>query len=141
MSRYINAFAEFLSRNAGFIAVNATWIVGLGILFVSFDLMNALTLYLSVLAIVIGSAVLVAQRRSEIAIQLKLDTLIEVSRATNAVIGSEHKPAHELEKLLSETEDRALKGLEAEIDHNEERLDAQGERIDAVEEKVEAVGR
>jgi low affinity Fe/Cu permease len=103
----INAFAAFLARPAGYLAIMATLFAG-GALLVLFGLSNgaqlAFNLYLSILAIVIGCAILVAGDRDTKAIHAKLDELILLSNARNEAIGLEHREVEEIEAEIRKAE-------------------------------------
>jgi low affinity Fe/Cu permease len=101
MSRFINSIAEFLSTAQGFITTFVLLLLGIAIgVLVQFNegFMFGFNLLLSVAAIVISGVILVAGARSEAALHVKLDYLIEYSKATNDAIGIEHKDVHEIEK-------------------------------------------
>lgn len=110
----INGFASFLSTTAGFLTTMTALVAGIAIgWLIHFNdaYMLAFNLLLSVAAIVISSAILVSGARSEAAIQVKLDHLIEFSKASNKVIGLEHKAAAEIEAERSAVEKEALEKL------------------------------
>jgi low affinity Fe/Cu permease len=101
MTKLINDIADFLSTARGFLATFAALLLGIAIGFlVQFNegFMFGFNIFLSVAAIVISGIILVAGARSEAALHVKLDYLIEYSKATNKVIGIEHKDVHEIEK-------------------------------------------
>lgn len=109
IGRFINQFAAFLSTANGFVATFLVLIVGTAIgALAHFNdgFMLAFNLFLSIVAIVVSGIILVSAARSEAAIQVKLDYLIEYSRATNRAIGIEHKDLEEIEaeRLLVEGE-------------------------------------
>jgi low affinity Fe/Cu permease len=101
ISRFINLLAEFLSTWQGFVATFIVLVVGIAIgAVLQFDesFMFGFNIFLSVAAIVIGGIILVAGARSEAALHVKLDYLIEYSKAKNDAIGLEHKDAEEIEE-------------------------------------------
>src|SRR3569833_3398403 len=116
----INRLADFLSTAAGFVTTFIALVVGIGIgALVHFnnDFMLAFNLLLSVLAIVISGIILVSGARSEAALQVKLDRLIEASKASNAIVGLEHKAVAEIEEERARAEREAAQELEQ---HKEE---------------------
>ena len=126
MSRIINGVAGFLSTAIGFALTFLALLVGIGIgAAVQFNdvFMFGFNIFLSVAAIVISGIILVSGARSEAALHVKLDYLIENSKATNAAIGLEHKDVGEIEKERARIEEHAKQALEEAID-------------DAVEEEV-----
>ena len=101
VSGFIYLLAEFLSSWRGFLATFLVLLAGIGIgAALQFDenFMFAFNIFLSVAAIVISGVILVAGARSEAALHVKLDYLIEHSPATNKVVGLEHKDAREIEE-------------------------------------------
>src|SRR5436190_18018946 len=99
MTRLINAIADFLSTGRGFLSTFVALLLGIAIgALVQFNdqFMFSFNLFLSVVAIVISGIILVAGARSEAALHVKLDYLIECSKATNTVIGIEHKDNKEI---------------------------------------------
>jgi low affinity Fe/Cu permease len=105
----IIAFASFLSAPAGFVAVMTTVAIGFGATswYAFSDIaLTAFNLYLSVLAIVIGSSILVAGDRDTRAIHVKLDELIIASDAKNRAVGIERRSVEEIEaeRKRAETE-------------------------------------
>lgn len=92
ITRWLHAAAGWLTTTAGFLATNATWVGWLaGCLLLGWGLTPFVT-YLSILAIVEASVILVAGRTSEAAIQKKLDVLIAaIPEADDSVIGIEKK--------------------------------------------------
>src|SRR3982751_4612161 len=91
---HINNLAGFLSTTTGFLATSAAVFAGVIIgwtVHFSNGYMLVFNLLLSIAAIIISSVILVANARSEAAIQVKLDALIEFSKASNKIIGLEHK--------------------------------------------------
>ncbi|HEY0291686.1 MAG TPA: hypothetical protein VGC51_05005 [Hansschlegelia sp.] len=89
LERMIGRFANWLSGTAGFLIVNS--IMAVGLIFTWLDALHddVYTLGLSIAAITITNAVLVAQRRDTEAVHAKLDELIRSSEARDAVIGIE----------------------------------------------------
>jgi low affinity Fe/Cu permease len=115
VSRFINLLAEFLSTWQGFVFTFALLMVGIAIgWLVRFDdgFMFGFNIVLSVAAIVISGIILVAGARSEAALHVKLDYLIEYSRAGNDAIGLEHKDVHEIEEERERVEREAAQQLE-----------------------------
>ena len=115
MSRFINRIAEFLSTWQGFVATFIALMVGIavGALFqFNESFMFGFNIVLSVAAIVISGVILVAGARSEAALHVKLDYLIEYSKAKNDAIGIEHKDVHEIEKERKRVEREAAAQLE-----------------------------
>lgn len=101
ISRLIYRLADFLSDWRGFIATFLALMAGIGIgaaLQFNEGFMFGFNIFLSVAAIVISGVILVAGARSEAALHVKLDYLIEHSPATNKVVGLEHKDAREIEE-------------------------------------------
>jgi low affinity Fe/Cu permease len=132
-STHINSLAGFLSTAVGFMATTSAVLLGIGIgwaVHFSDDFMLVFNLLLSIAAIVISSVILVANARSEGAIQVKLDRLIEFSKASNTVIGLEHKDVAEIEaerqaveKEASELDQHIEQEVEEEVT---EQLDERG---------------
>jgi low affinity Fe/Cu permease len=115
MSRFINQIAEFLSTWQGFVSTFFVLILGIALgALVQFNesFMFAFNIFLSVAAIVIAGIILVAGARSEAALHVKLDYLIESSKAKNDAIGIEHKDVHEIEKERQRVEKEAAEELE-----------------------------
>jgi low affinity Fe/Cu permease len=115
MTRLINAIADFLSTGRGFLSTFVALIAGIaiGALFqFNEGFMFGFKIFLSVAAIVISGVILVAGARSEAALHVKLDYLIEYSKATNRVIGIEHKDNREIEKERRRIEAAAADELE-----------------------------
>lgn len=101
ISRLIYRLADFLADWRGFIATFLALMAGIGIgaaLQFNEGFMFGFNIFLSVAAIVISGVILVAGARSEAALHVKLDYLIEHSPATNKVVGLEHKDAREIEE-------------------------------------------
>lgn len=121
-TRYINAIAESLSTATGFIVTFVALLAGIAIgAVMHFDqtFMFAFNLFLSVAAIVISGIILVSAARSEAAVQVKLDYLIEYSKASNRAVGIEHKDFHEIEaerqKVEAEVEEDLEDAIEKEV--------------------------
>ena len=136
MTRLINAIADFLSTAGGFFATFAALLIGLAIGFlVQFNegFMFGFNIFLSVAAIVISGIILVAGARSEAALHVKLDYLIEYSKATNKVIGIEHKDNKEIEEARKRVEAEAANELEGivEAEVKEEVAEQLGRREEA----------
>jgi low affinity Fe/Cu permease len=115
MTRLINTIADFLSTARGFLATFAALLLGIAIgVLVQFNegFMFGFNILLSVAAIVISGIILVAGARSEAALHVKLDYLIEYSKATNKVIGIEHKDNEEIEEARRAVEEEAASELE-----------------------------
>ena len=135
-SHHINGLAAFLSTTTGFMTTIAALLAGIavgGAIHFNDAYMLAFNLLLSVAAIVISSVILVANARSEAAIQVKLDHLIEFSKADNNVIGLEHKDVGEIEKARVAVEKNAIAALDEHIeeeveDEVSEQLDERGVR-------------
>jgi low affinity Fe/Cu permease len=118
-SRQINRIAEFLSSAVGFLTTVAVLLVGVAIgamLQFSDDYMFIFNLLLSMLAIVISGVILVSGARSEAALQVKLDYLIESSKAPNRSVGIEHKDVHEIEAEREKVERKAAQELDEAIE-------------------------
>lgn len=118
-SASINAFAGFLSTATGFITTSLAVLAGVAIGWVihfNDAYMLAFNLLLSIAAIVISSAILVSGARSEAALQVKLDHLIEFSKASNKIIGLEHKQVSEIEAEREAVEKDAIAQLDQRIE-------------------------
>jgi low affinity Fe/Cu permease len=89
IERFIGRFANALSTTIGFSVVNVVMAVGLVLNWLDVLHDDAYTLALSIAAITITNAVLVAQRRDTEALHAKLDELVRSSDARNDVIGIE----------------------------------------------------
>ncbi|HEY0853937.1 MAG TPA: low affinity iron permease family protein [Devosia sp.] len=134
LSRAINGVASFLSTAYGFILTFIALLVGIGIgVMLQFNdvFMFGFNLFLSVAAIVISGIILVSGARSEAALHVKLDYLIEYSKATNKAIGLEHKDVAEIERERAKVEEHAKLALDEAIDEAveeevAEQLDARG---------------
>ena len=126
MSRILNAFAAFLSTSNGFIATFMVLTIGIGVgalLQFNETFMFGFNILLSVAAIVISGIILVSAARSEAAIHVKLDYLIEYSKATNRAVGLEHKEVQEIEAERARVEAEAFRALEEVVeDEVEEQL-------------------
>ena len=130
-SRAINAMAAFLSTAHGFILIVIALLVGIGVgamLQFSEGFLWGFNILLSVTAIAFSCIILVSAARSEAALHVKLDHLIEQSRATNDAIGLEHKEIEEIERERERVE-RHVAGEaidEAVEEEVTEQLDARG---------------
>ena len=119
LSRMINGIASFLSSALGFVLTFIALLIGIAIgavLQFNDAFMFGFNIFLSVAAIVISGIILVSGARSEAALHVKLDYLIEYSKATNKAIGLEHKDVAEIEKERSKVEKEASKALDEAID-------------------------
>jgi low affinity Fe/Cu permease len=119
ISRPINRIAEFLSTAVGFVTTFVVLLIGIGIgALVQFSdsFMFIYNLFLSTLAIVISGIILVSGARSEAALQVKLDYLIDASKAPNKSIGLEHRDVGEIEKEREEIERAAAEDLDEAIE-------------------------
>jgi low affinity Fe/Cu permease len=115
VSRFIYLLAEFLSTWQGFAWTFVVLLLGIGVgAVLSFNetFMFGFNIFLSMAAIVIGGIILVAGARSEAALHVKLDYLIEYSKATNKAIGLEHKDFREIEKERERVEREAAAEIE-----------------------------
>ena len=122
-SSFINRIADFLSTATGFITTFAILIIGVAIgALVQFDnaFMLAFNLFLSIAAVVIAGVILVSAARSEAAMQVKLDLLIEFSKASNKAIGLEHKDVAEIEAERERIEKEAVEDLDEHIEEEVE---------------------
>jgi low affinity Fe/Cu permease len=130
MSRGINSIASFLSTAHGFALTFVILMLGIGIgAMVQFNeaFMFGFNIFLSVAAIVISGIILVSAARSEAALHVKLDYLIEYSRATNKVVGLEHKDVGEIERERKKVEKEAEAALDEAIEEEvSEQLDRRG---------------
>lgn len=137
-SRPINRVAEFLSTATGFLATGVVLLIGIALgamLQFDDDFMFGFNLFLSILAIVISGIILVSGARSEAALQVKLDYLIEASKAANTPVGLEHRDVAEIEAERERIEARAAADLDATIEREvaeevTEQLDKRGSRAD-----------
>ena len=133
-SAIINRVADFLSTAVGFITTFVVLIVGVAIgAVMQFDnlYMLAFNLFLSIAAVVIAGIILVSAARSEAAMQVKLDLLIEFSKASNKAIGLEHQDVAEIEAERGRIEREAVLELDEHIeeeveDEVTEQLDERG---------------
>ncbi|RYE88443.1 MAG: hypothetical protein EOP19_01360 [Hyphomicrobiales bacterium] len=132
VSRIINNVASFLSTAYGFVLTFIALLVGIGVgVMLQFNdvFMFGFNLFLSVAAIVISGIILVSGARSEAALHVKLDYLIECSKANNKAIGLEHKDVGEIEKERRRVEEHASKALDDAIEEEvSEQLDERGIR-------------
>ena len=129
----INQIASFLSTATGFIVTFVVLVIGVAIgALVQFDsaFMLAFNLFLSIAAVVIAGIILVSAARSEAAMHVKLDRLIEFSKASNKAIGLEHKDVGEIEAEREAVEKEAEKldeHIEEEVEEEvTEQLDERG---------------
>jgi low affinity Fe/Cu permease len=123
MSHVINSVASFLSTSRGFVITFVALLIGIGIgAMVQFNdaFMFGFNIFLSVAAIVISGIILVSAARSEAAIHVKLDYLIEYSKASNKSVGLEHKDVHEIEEERKAVEKEALADIEETIEREVE---------------------
>lgn len=131
-SRIINSIADFLSTATGFMATFVALLVGIAVgalLQFNDGFMFGFNIFLSVAAIVISGVILVAGARSEAALHVKLDYLIEASKAPNKSVGIEHKEVSEIEAERAEIEKKALAAIEEAVeDEVAEQLDARSLR-------------
>ena len=119
MSRIINGTATFLSSAVGFMLTFEALLIGIGIgVMLQFNdaFMFGFNLFLSIAAMVISGIILVSGARSEAALHVKLDYLIETSKATNKAIGLEHKDVDEIEKERAKVEEHAKRAVNEVID-------------------------
>jgi low affinity Fe/Cu permease len=122
ISGFINLLAEFLSTWRGFVATFLVLMAGIAIgagLQFNENYMFGFNIFLSVSAIVISGVILVAGARSEAALHVKLDYLIEHSQATNKVVGLEHKDAREIEEERQRVEKEAAEMIDEVIEGGE----------------------
>jgi low affinity Fe/Cu permease len=115
LSLPINRIADFLSTATGFVTTAVVLLIGVAIgavLQFNDTFMFAFNLLLSMLAIVISGIILVSTARSEAALQVKLDYLIEASKAPNRSVGIEHKPVKEIESERERVERLAVEELD-----------------------------
>lgn len=122
-SRLINRVAAFLSTATGFITTFLVLLVGVAIgwlLQFNDGFMLSFNLFLSVTAVVVSGIILVSAARSEAALQVKLDYLIEFSKASNKVVGLEHKDVQEIEAERQAVEEEAMKDLDEHIEEEVE---------------------
>lgn len=122
ISRLIYRLADCLSDWRGFIATFLALMAGIGIgaaLQFNEGFMFGFNIFLSVAAIVISGVILVAGARSEAALHVKLDYLIEHSPATNKVVGLEHLDAREIEEERSRVEREAAEAVDEAIEDAE----------------------
>ena len=115
IAHFINSIAAFLSTAQGFVSTFIILLVGMGIgAMVQFNetFVFSFNIFLSVAAIVIAGIILVSAARGEAALHVKLDYLIEYSKASNKVIGLEHRELHEIEAERKKVEEEAETELE-----------------------------
>jgi low affinity Fe/Cu permease len=135
LSRFINQVAAFLSTAHGFMLTFVALLVGIAIgAAMQFNeaFMFGFNILLSVAAIVISGIILVSAARSEAAIHVKLDYLIEYSKASNKSVGLEHKDVAEIEAERRLVEEEARSELDAAIE---------GEVREEVAEQLDARSR
>ena len=133
-SSAINNLADFLATARGFLSTFVVLIIGIAIgalLHFNDAFMLGFNLALSVVAIVISGIILVSGARSEAALQVKLDRLIEASKASNATIGIEHKAVAEIEEERRRAEEEGAAALDQHIEQEvteevTEQLDERG---------------
>ncbi len=134
-SRLINGIADFLSTTTGFIATSIALVVGIaigGFLQFNDSFMFGFNIFLSVAAIVISGVILVAGARSEAALHVKLDYLIEASKAPNRSVGIEHKEHAEIEAERRKIEAAARGAIEQAVEEEvSEQLDARARGAEA----------
>ena len=119
ISDLIYRLADFLSDWRGFVVTFFALMAGIGIgAATQFNegFMFGFNIFLSVAAIVISGVILVAGARSEAALHVKLDYLIEHSEATNKVVGIEHRDAREIEEERARVEQEAAEMVEDVLD-------------------------
>lgn len=119
LTRIINVIADFLSTATGFLITFVALVIGIaigGLVQFNEGFMFGFNLLLSVAAIVISGIILVAGARSEAALHVKLDYLIEYSKADNEVIGIEHKDNEEIEAERGRIEQEARRDLEGVVE-------------------------
>ncbi len=124
VSHFIYLLAEFLSTWRGFLSTFLVLVAGIGIgAALRFDenYMFAFNIFLSIAAIFVGGVILVAGARSEAALHVKLDYLIEHSPATNKVVGLEHKDAHDIEEERKRVEQEAAEMIDDAIEERGQR--------------------
>src|SRR4051812_9995532 len=98
--RAITNVAAFLATTTGFLITFVALLVGVGIgALLQFNdaFMYGFNILLSVAAIVISGIILVSGARSEAALHVKLDHLIEFSKASNETVGLEHQDVRTIE--------------------------------------------
>jgi low affinity Fe/Cu permease len=117
--RVINSVASFLSSTTGFLITFVVLIVGIGIgALLQFNdaFMFGFNILLSVAAIVISGIILVSGARSEAALHVKLEYLIEFSKASNKTVGLEHKSVAEIERERHRVESEAGDAIEEAVE-------------------------
>ncbi len=127
----INTVATFLSTTTGFLLTFVALVVGIGIgALLQFNdaFMFGFNILLSVAAIVISGIILVSGARSEAALHVKLDHLIEASRAPNKTVGIEHKDVAQIEEERRRAEEAAMEAVEEAVEEVSERLDERTNR-------------
>lgn len=111
----INSVASFLSTTTGFLTTFAALTLGIAIgalLHFNDAFMFGFNILLSVAAIVISGIILVSGARSEAALHVKLDYLIESSKAANTSVGIEHKDFATINAERRRLEDECATDLE-----------------------------
>ncbi len=108
MNKILFRVAEFVSTPPGFY-----WLMGTTALCsaaAAFGLVNVVTFYLSVLAIVLTGVVLVQNYRDTAAIQAKLNEIVlSLPSARNQVVGLEHAAPEQIADELQAIERRAVR--------------------------------
>lgn len=125
----INKIAEFLATATGFAVTFVALVAGVAIgALVQFNdaFMFGFNLLLSAAAILISGIILVSGARSEAALQVKLDHLIECSKASNTAIGLEHKDLGEIERERRRVEQEASRLDEAVREEVADELERRG---------------
>lgn len=109
MATLIYLFADIMARPLAFMALSAGSI-GLATLGASLGFgdrfWTGLNLFISVSTMIIGQAVLCVSRRDGIAVDLKLDRIIEEQPGENDAIGAERHDAEVLLQKKKEIEER-----------------------------------
>lgn len=128
--RAINSVASFLSTTTGFLITFVALLLGIAIgALLQFNdaFMFGFNILLSVAAIVISGIILVSGARSEAALHVKLDYLIEFSKASNKTVGLEHKDVAEIERERQRVEEEAEGAIEDAVEEEvTEQLDERG---------------
>lgn len=128
--RVINSVATFLSTTTGFLITFVALVVGIGIgALLQFNdaFMFGFNILLSVAAIVISGIILVSGARSEAALHVKLDYLIEFSKASNKTVGLEHQDVATIERERQRVEKEAAGAIEDAVEEEvTEQLDERG---------------
>lgn len=104
----LHAVAGWLTTTGGFLATNATWLLWLAASLVWHWSQVPFLTYLSVLAIVEASVILVAGRTSEAAVQLKLaEIILALDGARNQVATIEKADEKEARRIAEDIKYRA----------------------------------